>query len=101
MVEVNHLPIVHWSDLVGDMDDSNVEWFFTYGDATYTLVSRLSVQESIEGHLEDLTNHLEALIEDGAEKNDMASYQEEIAATKACLALLNTLPSTVLVAFDG
>lgn len=101
MVMKHKLEIVYWHDIMNDchVDDDTIGWPFSFGDATYTCVTIPVVREEMQTHLADLQAAKSAMLADGEE--DVEVISEEIQAVQACVTLLNSLPATCLVAFDG
>jgi hypothetical protein len=101
--EIKTIRVVDWSDCLGDMDET-IDWPFTFGDATYTLVSPNEVIEGVREHLYDIDNRIRAANDDhpsDENRNVLEKLRSEKQATEACIALLKSLPVGVLVAFDG
>lgn len=101
------LNIVPWSDIVEEsgIDDSEIDWPFSYGDATYTLVERRVVEEALDDYKNHLINRLEAITEDrgnqpGAE-DALDEVNDELLCIEKCLVVLNEQAAGVLIAFDG
>ena len=80
---VVNLQVAFWNDISNGIDNTEINWSFSFGDAEYTLVS-------IPNVIQDLLDYKQYLIDFSLKQN-----------INNIVYIINTLPEKTLIAFDG